>query len=321
MSNTLTSEVQKDTRHLPLILEPGVTSIPEFATWYIKNRDEIDQKLLHAGAIYFKGVGIGSMNEFTGLMQEIEGQANAYLDGNSPRKKHNDDVYNASEYDQKAKIHLHTEYSYSYEWPEKLFFCCTHPGDSGGETTLADCRKVLNRLDEDLVDEFEKKQIRYIRNLHSGSGFGPSWQEAFETVDRSFLVSHCAKNGIDVEWISDEVVRLTQVRPAVKTHEVTKERLWFNQVDQFYPEIYDKETYETLLMISNNDKEALPMYATFGDGTEISLPAIEQIIEALEAEEIRPKWHAGDLMVVENMLSLHGRMPFVGNREVYVFMK
>jgi hypothetical protein len=185
---------------------------------------------------------------------------------------------------------------------------------------VADCRQVLASLPDDLVAEFQAKGIRYIRNLHDGCGFGPSWQEAFETESKTFLEQYCTRNGIQYYWQPDGSVRLTQTRPAVRPHPVTGERLWFNQVDQFYPSVYGKEIFEALMLMYDNDLEALPMHATFGDGTPIGAASINQILQTLEEAEVRTPWEKGNLLIVDNMLALHGRMPFTGDRKVLVSM-
>ena len=124
------------------------------------------------------------MEDFDAFMTKIRKERKVYRDGNSPRTKHTSNVYNASEYDPQEKIVLHTEYSYSNEWPSRLYFCCTQLPTSGGETPVADCRSVLASLNEQAVRKFEEKGITYIRNMHGDTGFGPSWQAAFETEDK-----------------------------------------------------------------------------------------------------------------------------------------
>ncbi|MDN5217523.1 TauD/TfdA family dioxygenase [Fulvivirgaceae bacterium BMA12] len=291
-----------------------------FIEWFSENRDFVENKLLEVGAIYFKGTQINTIEDFDKVMKFLTPNAPSFLDGNSPRTKHTSKVYNASEYDASAAIHLHTEYSYSKIWPLKIYFCCIKPAASGGETTVADCRVVLKEIDPDVVDEFQKKGISYIRNLHSGQGFGPSWQEAFETNDKHFMEKYCKENGIQVFWQKDGSVRLIQDRPAIRNHPVTGERLWFNQVDQFYPLVYGEEMYQVLMMMSDNDVDALPMYSRYGDGSEIQKESIDEIMRVLTKEAIPVPWQRGNLLMVDNMLALHGRLPYSGERKILAAM-
>jgi hypothetical protein len=201
-----------------------------------------------------------------------------------------------------------------------LFFCCITPAKTGGETIVGDCRAIVDRLNPDLVDEFEQKGITYIRNLHAGHGLGPSWMDAFETKDKAFLENYCLENNISLKWQRDGSVRLVQTRPALRIHPSTGAKLWFNQVDQFYPLIYGEEVYNTMLMMSGNNEEALPMYSRYGDGSPIQKEYVEEIVKVLDEAIIPVPWEKGDLLMVDNMMALHGRLPFTGQRKILVSM-
>ncbi|MGB3464645.1 MAG: TauD/TfdA family dioxygenase, partial [Cyclobacteriaceae bacterium] len=211
-------------------------------------------------------------------------------------------------------------YSYSNLWPDQIHFCCVKPAETGGETTVAKTGLVTEKLDPEIVQEFEDKGIIYIRNHHGGNGFGPSWMEAFETDDKKFLEEYCKKNDIETEWMADGSLKVSQARPALRTHPKTGKKLWFNQVDQFYPAIYGDEIYETLLMMVDNDKTRLPMYSTYGDGSPIQKEYIEEIIKVLDEITIPVPWKVGDLLMVDNMTALHGRLPFTGDRKILASM-
>lgn len=296
------------------------TTIEEFIEWSRTEDRPVHQRLLESGALWVKGLDIDTAEKFQYLMQEVFPKTKSFLDGNSSRGKYTSTVYNASEYDPGSIIQLHTEYSYSGEWPAVICFCCVVKPDQGGETTVGDCKKVLEKLSPNLIADFKDKGITYVRNLHKGQGLGPSWQEAFESEDKSFINEYCTQHNIQVEWLNDGTGRFVQTRPAIRLHPQTNEELWFNQVDQFYPQIYGPEVYEALLAMSNGIKENLPMYATFGDGTEIPLEYIQEIIKVLEEVTIAVKWEKGDLLIVDNMASLHGRLPFRGNRKILASM-
>ncbi|ASZ13280.1 TauD/TfdA family dioxygenase [Chitinophaga pendula] len=296
------------------------TGISEFVDWHNSNKEWLETSLLKSGALLIRGVAINTIGDFSQLMAQICPKSDSFLDGNSSRSKHTSNVYNASEYDNGAIIRLHTEYSYSNLWPSRIFFCCINVATTGGETTVGDAKRMLDLLSPEIVEEFERKGITYIRNLHGGAGLGPSWQEAFETKSKTFLEEYCQKNAIEVQWKAGDAVRLVQVRPAIRRHPVTGDRIWFNQVDQFYPIIYGEDVFNTLMQLCNNEHDALPMYARYGDGTEIQQEYIEEIVKLLDEVLIPVPWQKGDLLMVDNMLSLHGRLPFTGERKVLVSM-
>ncbi|SFW84585.1 TauD/TfdA family dioxygenase [Chitinophaga sancti] len=306
---------------LPMVLRfDEQTTVDDFIAWARTEESPVYQRVLDSGALWIKGLNIDSADKFQYLMQELYPSTKSFLDGNSSRGKYTSTVYNASEYDAGSIIQLHTEFSYSGEWPAVICFCCVVRPDEGGETTVGDCKQVLEKLNVSLVNDFRTKGITYIRNLHKGQGLGPSWQEAFESEDKNFVNEYCAKHNITVEWRKDGTGRFIQTRPAIRLHPQTNEELWFNQVDQFYPQIYGAEVYEALLAMNNGIKENLPMYATFGDGTEIPLEYIQEIIQVLDEVTIPVSWEKGDLLIVDNMASLHGRLPYRGNRKILASM-
>lgn len=306
---------------LPKYLEYAAgTNIEDFIAWSREEDKPLHQRLLASGALWIRGLNIDTADKFQYLMQEVFPKTKSFLDGNSSRGKYTSTVYNASEYDPGSIIQLHTEYSYSGEWPAVICFCCVVKPDGGGETTVGDSQKALELLSPELVNDFRNKEITYIRNLHDGRGFGPSWKEAFESEDKKFIADYCASQNIRVEWLEDGIGRFTQTRPAIRVHPQTNEELWFNQVDQFYPQIYGTEVFEALLAMNGGQKERLPMYATFGDGTEIPMAYIQEIIKVLDEVTIPVKWEKGDLLIVDNMASLHGRLPFRGDRKILASM-
>lgn len=315
-----TSKVQIGEDKLPLTITFENGSPEEFMEWYQQNRDFVEDKITNIGAIHFVNIGVNTVEKFGELMQTLRPKAPGYLDGNSSRSKYASNVYNASEYDNNSVVQLHTEYSYSNVWPDQIHFCCVQPAATGGETTVADTKLVAERLSPHILKEFEEKGIVYIRNHHGGNGFGPSWMEAFETDDKVFLEQYCKENDIVPEWQSDGSLRVTQSRPAFRTHPKTGKKLWFNQVDQFFPAIYGEEVYQTLLMMVDNDVQKLPMYSTYGDGSEIQLEYINEIISILDEITIPVPWQKGDILMVDNMTALHGRLPFTGERKILASM-
>ncbi|MEO1514589.1 MAG: TauD/TfdA family dioxygenase [Bacteroidota bacterium] len=293
----------------------------DFGTWYLENEERIEEKLKQHGAVLFKQCGIETINDFNGILDRITEELKPYIDGFSPRSKLQSNIYTSTEYDKSHYITLHNELSYSSNWPSKLFFCCIIPSATGGETAISDCRKVLDSIPEHIVSEFREKGVRYIRNIHSGGGGGPSWQETFETQDKKEVEVFCDANDIEYEWRSGGMLRLIQNRSSIIQHPITSEEVWFNQVDQFHPSHLPEEIYETLMMLNNNVAEDLPMYGCFGDGSDIPAEYLTTIRNVADSKRVTNKWDQGDLLMVDNILTSHGRMPYTGDRQILVAME
>lgn len=305
---------------LPVIIEFTESfDLDEFKNWFQENDFNIEKLMNLHGAILLRGIGIDSTEKFEKILNIVNSKYIDYKDGNSPRTKISGNVYTSTEYDQDFRITQHNELSYSSTWPQKLYLSCITPSDGGGETPLADGRNVLKRMDKELVEKIKNKKLLYIRNLHSGIGMGPSWQDTFEMDNRNDVEAFCNASDIQYEWQDDDGLRISHLREGIiKTK--NGEEVWFNQIDQFHPSHMNPEIYEALMLISENNSEALPMYVSFGDGEPISDTTVKEIQNNIDAELKLTPWQKGDFMIIDNELVSHGRMPFKGDRKVLVAM-
>jgi hypothetical protein len=309
--------------YLPLIVQwasDGGSGSEALQHYYQESRDLIEQVLLERGAILFRGFGIDQQEVFQRTVGSLPGQMLNYVDGNSPRKKLASGVYTSTEYPPELFISMHNELSYSEKWPSRLFFCCVTAPQEGGETPLADSRSILRSLGPRLAGEFAEKGVRYIRNLHGGRGYGPSWQATFETQDPAMVESLCNEGKTHFEWRPDGGIRLWNVRPGVAPHPRTGEMVWFNQADQFHPSTHPAQIYQALLTLYKGREDQFPQNATFGDGTPIGVELLAEVRSTIQKEIRSFAWQQGDLLMVDNMLVCHGRNPFKGARKILVSM-
>lgn len=287
--------------------------------WHENNRDLIENKLLSHGAVLFKGFSINSSQALKKYAQSIFGSSNGYVDGNSPRTLVDSGVYTSTEYPPEQIITLHNELSYSHSWPEKLMLCCCTPPLSGGETPITDGRKLLGKIDDAILSVLIERKVMYVRNLHNGQGLGPSWQDTFETEDRQIVESYLRQDpDCEFKWNSDSSLQIKQIRSPIAQHPVSGEWVWFNQVDQFHLSSLGEAYYQALKSLYSGKEDELPINACFGDETPIPEEWIDTIRETCLQESIRFPWQEGDLLIIDNMLMMHGRMPFEGNRKILV---
>lgn len=315
------------TCNLPLIIEPEsepIACVDGLISLFSNNADDLEARLLAHGAGLFRGFNVNTPSAFARCLRAISPDLRDYVDGNSPRTKLGGGIYTSTEYPAEYFISLHNELSYSHTWPSRLFFCCIVAPEEGGETPIADSRAVLRNLDPGVTEKFNRKGVKYIRNLHGGrrgrQGAGPSWQDTFETEDRSSVERFCAQFGIDFIWREDGGLKLSQVRPAIASHPVTNERVWFNQADQFHPSTHPKPIFEYLSLAYRGKEDEMPQYVRYGDDTTIDLRTLDHIREVTFKQAVVSPWRAGDFLIIDNMLTCHGRMPFSGQRKILVAM-
>jgi hypothetical protein len=155
----------------------------------------------------------------------------------------------------------------------------------------------------------------YVRNF--GDGFGLSWQEAFATKEKGVAEAFCTRANIRFEWKEGDRLKTRQVRPALATH-AGGEMVWFNQAVLFH--ISSLGAVERAVLSSQFGEEDLPSNCFFGDGSAIEPYMLEEISEAYRQEKVMFSWHKGDVLLLDNMLTAHGREPFVGPRKIVVGM-
>ncbi|WP_016951655.1 TauD/TfdA family dioxygenase [Anabaena sp. PCC 7108] len=299
---------------LPLIVSPAMDGV-NLTNWASQHQNWMESSLSQYGGLLFRGFRIDNMDEFVQFIQATsQGELLEYTYRSTPRTQLQDKVYTSTEYPADQFISMHNENAYSTSWPMKIWFCCLQPASQGGETLVADSRKVFQRIDPAVRQKFAEKKVMYIRNY---GDVDLSWEEVFQTGDRSDVEAYCRQAGIELEW-NGEKLRTRQVCQAIASHPKTGDRVWFNVAHIFHISNLAEDLQKSLLSLFQ--PEDMPRHACYGDGSPMEVSALNQIRAAYEAETIAIKWQKGDILMLDNMLVAHGRKPFTGARQVVVGM-
>jgi len=299
---------------LPVVIEPALET--HAADWAISNRDFINSHLSREGAILFRGFGVRAVAEFEQFMGAVSGELLEYAYGSTPRSQVSGRVYTSTEYPADQDIPLHNELSYSRNWPMKIFFFCVTVAEQGGETPIADSRRVFNRISPAIRKTFINKKVMYVRNY--GEGLDLHWHQVFQTTSRSEVEEYCCRNGIEFEWKGKDRLRTTQLCQAVASHPVTGEMVWFNQAHLFHISSLSEVVRQSFL--EEFSEQDLPRNAYHADGSPIDVSMLDEIRHVYDEEAVRFPWKDGDILLLDNMLTAHGRARFSGPRKVLVGM-
>lgn len=299
---------------LPLVMMPANDEVDAIAC-LTSNREFIESKLLHHGAILLRGFGISSSAEFESLAEAVCPRLFGEY-GDLPREGVSGKVYGATPYPPEQAILFHNESSHMHCWPQKILFLCLQPAQEGGETPIVDCRKVLRLLDAKLRTKFEQKQLMYVRNYTDG--LDVSWQDFFHTTDKAVVEDYCHKASISVEWKPDGGLKTRQIRPAIIHHSQTGDPVFFNQIQLHHAAYLRSEVRESLM--SSLGEDNLPRHVYYGDGSPIEDWAIEEILATYQEAKVSFPWRQGDVLMLDNMLTAHGRHPYIGSRKIVVAM-
>lgn len=294
----------------PLVLQAQAATA-DLASLVGEYRRELQAKLLEHGAILFRGFAVRDIADFDRFVTATSHDRMSYTYRSTPRTELTGHIYTATEYPKESAIPLHNENAYQREWPLKVAFCCLVAATQGGETPLADMRRVTAAMGASLLETFEARKVKYVR--HYRPHMDIPWQKVFQTEDRSMLAGFCEQQGIEHEWLDEETLRTSQVNQGTACHPLTGERVFFNQAHLFHVSSLGEDA-EALLDLFGAD--ALPRNAYYGDGGEISAKELTAVRSAFDAAAISLPWQAGDVMWVDNMQFAHGRRPFAGPRKV-----
>ncbi|HEY0739280.1 MAG TPA: TauD/TfdA family dioxygenase [Herpetosiphonaceae bacterium] len=300
---------------IPLVVRPAVDRL-SLVDWATNNRELLETMLLKHRALLFRDFNFSSVAEFEQFVKASSGELLEYRERSSPRSPVSGNVYTSTDYPADQTIFLHNEGTYWLTWPLKIFFCCVTAAEQGGETPIADCRNIFNRIDPKIRERFIEKQVMYVRNY--GDGFGLSWQNAFQTTDQADVDAYCRKNVIETEWKPGNRLRTRQIRPAVRQHPTTGEMIWFNHATFFHVSTLAPEIAKALM--AEFGEQDLPNNTYYGDGSPIEPSVLDELREIYRQETIAFPWQEGDVLMLDNMSVAHGRAPFVGQRKVVVGM-
>ena len=299
---------------LPLVVAPAAEGL-DLAEWAAAHRELLERRLHEHGAILFRGFGLDSAAGFeraaSAVCPDLFGEY-----GDLPREEVGGKVYGSTPYPADRAILFHNESSHLDRWPMRIFFFCVHAAARGGETPVVDCRKVYARLSPATRERFERKGLMYVRNYVEG--LDVSWQDFFRTDDRAEVERACARAATSFEWLPDGGLRTRQLRPAVTRHPATGEPVFFNQIQLHHVSFLDPSVRRSLAAMYR--EEEFPRSVYYGDGAPIEEDVMEEVLAVYRDTAVNFPWQEGDLLVLDNMLTAHGRNPFEGRRKIIVAM-
>jgi alpha-ketoglutarate-dependent taurine dioxygenase len=297
-----------------------------------RDADSFRARLLVDGALLFRGWSVRTAEELASLQVEM-GTSMPYVGGDSPRTKlmKEADVYTSTEAPRSVDLPLHNELSYLDVQPSRVWFACATPAARGGATTIADGRAVIAATDADLRERFERLGVRYrlgfrgpgrpLAAIDRFAKANKSWMEAFETEDPRVVEERCRAMHAHFEWTEAGHLVIETQRPATTRHPITGEAAWFNQAHLFH--FSDRFLGRARHALARGFFAAtglVPHDAHFGDGSPLTDEVIERVFDVLEAHAVPVAWETGDVLVIDNVLTMHGREAFRGDRRILVAM-
>lgn len=316
---------------LPLVIEPKKNiAFKEFLSLVKHNNNFFKDSLLKYGGLLFRNFPITNENDFAALIEELNiGKFINYIGGDSPRNKIREGVYTSTEAPPSVKIPLHNELSFVNKYPKHIFFYCHIAPQEKGETIIGDARKIYQDMDPSVKDRFIQKGLKYVSRYFYKSDFmriiaqnaHKSWIDVFETHDKQEVERLCRENDFQLEWTKNDWLQISQVRPASIKHPITQENIWFNQAHLYdlNPKFLGWLKYLGVKLVYSRKHTKLHD-VFFADGSPIPREDLYHVMDVLDANTIAFPWQKGDVMVLDNILAMHGRATFTGKRKILTAM-
>jgi alpha-ketoglutarate-dependent taurine dioxygenase len=319
---------------LPLVLSPKRrTTQGELLELLRDQRAALRSRLLEHGGLLFRGFPIENAQGFSDAIEALgTGSSVNYIGGDSPRTKITGAVYTSTEAPAAVKIPLHNELSFVRHFPKHIFFFCEVAPAAHGETILGDARRVYRALDAGVRERFMQKQLKYVSAyygkswlmdlVNSAQPSHKSWRDVFETSDPREVERLCREHDFTYDWHGDDNwIRISQTRPAAITHPETGEWVWFSQAHlyDFNPRLLGGWRFAAAKLFYARPHTR--MHEIFhADGSKVDRADLYHIMDTLDANTVAFPWQKGDMLVLDNVLSMHGRATFSGPRRILAAM-
>lgn len=331
---------------VPLTIEAQQDrSLDNLIDWLKAQEEQLEKTMLEHGAIRFRNFEITSPEDFEKIARIIAPELkNDYL-GTSPRDAVTDYVFHASELPGYFPIPQHCEMSFCANPPKYLFFSAMNPSEeNSGETPICDMRKVWQQMDADVKERFKSKGMKNVRNYSAPNTPAgdemqlKSWDEMFQSTDRSVVEKKCQEEGFDPEWKEDGGLRLWGTQDVSKKHPVSGIEAWYNHLAIFHvsspageykriceyrPTDENKAILEMAIALEEGMRakpaEDLSMHTFYADGSEIPEADIEHVRDLIWKNLQINAWQKGDVLAIDNASVSHGRLPYKNDdREILV---
>ena len=280
------------------------------ADWFRAHRQALLELLAESGALLLRGLPIRSDQDFDLVMRSLDQGNFSYGESLSNAVRHNrtERVFTANEAPPDVEIYFHHEMAQTPLFPSKLAFYCEQAPAKGGATPLCRSDALLSEMAErvpEFVQRCDELGLRYTNVMPASadlaSGQGRSWYSTLSADTKEEAAGRLAELGYEFEWLQDGSLKATTpVLPAIRDLPDGR-RVFFNQLIAAFKGWQDARNQANRSVY-------------FGDGSVLADRDMETVCAISEELAFDLPWVAGDIVLVDNFLVMHGRRPFEGQR-------
>lgn len=315
----------------PLFIEPvsgNLDTEAAFLAWVERCRPVLDDLICEYGGIVLRGFPVRDTEGFGALMACFPRFDGDYKGGVAPRKRIAGQVMEATRLDSAVLLRLHSEMAYLKNYPARIAFFSRKTADVGGETIIADVRGLLESLPAGLRRKIEQRGIMTVRNYAPRSDTLDAsvphmdlrgWNLAFETEDPAEVEKICQAKGLEPFWNEDSSLTVVNRTDASVVHPRTGVRLYRSNLHS-YNSVTASQGMDQNLVRELRARQTHPTGTYLGDGEPLTLDEVHCFERFLNERTRAWTWRDGDVMILDNLETWHGRNPYQGSRDVQVAM-
>lgn len=321
--------------HSPFVISPR--SEIDLINWAQRNQQTIAKAIEEFGAIVFSGFNLTKEN-FSDTFTAITGRPPQVYKGDTPRDEVSFQVYKSTAVANGHTIPLHQEVSGGCrkDMPKFIsFFCVTPPEKETGQTVVGNAKQVSEKIKSlmpHLWQNMSTKTLTYTARYLPKNSWYTRWirwlnpshatiEKRFGTEKREEVERKCRDEGLICEWDGEWAVISRKGVPA--TIDSNGLSLFCNQIhlDKFNPKLCGSWImYIVARILLYPTSRSMQFDVKFDDGTEINPKDASTLLSIMQEHQQGRNWKKGDLMVLDNATTMHGKTSHVGRREILVAM-
>jgi len=304
--------------------EGAFATLDDAVAWVGEHRDALDTLIQRHGGLVLRGFPVAVSEDFGRISACFPPYTGGYQRGAAARRAVAKGVYEATQRTGDQRIPIHQEMFYLRDYPRRIAFFAKKVAEEGGETIIADMRKITSEMPASIRGKLEKLGIENVRNFAAKTGSTQEtrlmdkrgWDFAFYTESEKEVEEICARRHMRPYWHEDGSLTVFNLEDAFVTHPGTNERVYRGGVHiaHFFRGSYDNTGQAAEL----RQQQKFPSGAYLGDGSELPPEEDAQFQQLVDKFTYSWPWHDGDIMILDNLLTGHGRNPFSGTRATEV---
>lgn len=303
-----------DGKVFPLAIGPAPNhgSLHDLRAWISENREQLFDRAKDHGAVLLRGFAVECADDFAVVVDSLGLDNMPYIGGAAVRNQVSGErILTTNESPPSEPIPLHHEMSQVPDPPDYVIFYCDIPAREGGETPIVSSSQIYELARErhpEFIAQVEALGVRYVRIMPDrddpSSAIGRSWRSTYQVETREDAEARMREQRTTWSWLDGGDLRtVTAALPAIRTEPRTGKKTFFNSMIAAYTGWVDAR---------NDPREAVQL----GDGSPVDHRAMMDIAELMAEQRVAFRWNKGDVLLVDNRLTMHSRSPFAPPRRI-----